>query len=216
MGVETQNEGFTAPGPAALKSSFSAFDYVSNELLTLRLDKMDGIGGMFVMIPLVYATKNVEWTDERILYARIAFGVVQALIVVVLLMVKSKISKAASETKITVPKAAPSPWSQSDETEEMTVEEYDTKEWSNLFYQGTLMQIAIIGFISYKFETVIPLISQVVMGPFRIYGHNLVKAHLLGQDVKRPFPAPKSPFADLLGGAKDEQPGPKKDKKKKE
>ena len=112
MGVETQNEGFTAPGPAALKSSFSAFDYVSNELLTLRLDKMDGIGGMFVMIPLVYATKNVEWTDERILYARIAFGVVQALIVVVLLMVKSKISKAASETKITVPKAAPSPWSQ--------------------------------------------------------------------------------------------------------
>ena len=79
----------------------------------------------------------------------------------------------------------------------------------------TLMQVAIIGVISWKFETVIPLISQVVMGPFRIYGHNLVKAHLLGQDVARPFPQPKSPFADLLGGAQDKD-AKKKEKKKKE
>ena len=78
------------------------------------------------------------------------------------------------------------------------------------------MQIAIIGFISYKFETVIPLISQVVMGPFRIYSHNLVKAHLLGQTLERPFPQPKSPFADLLGGGAKEDPAKKnKDKKKK-
>jgi hypothetical protein len=73
---------------------------------------MEGIGGMMVMIPLVYMTKNVEWTDERILYARIAFGVVQAGILLVLLLVNSKIKKAAVHTKITVPKQAPSPWSQ--------------------------------------------------------------------------------------------------------
>lgn len=65
------------------------------------------------MIPLVYATKNVEWTDERILYARIAFGVVQAAILAVLLVVGSKIKKAANHAKIDVPKAPPSPWSQS-------------------------------------------------------------------------------------------------------
>lgn len=80
----------------------------------------------------------------------------------------------------------------------------------------TLLQIAIIGFISYKFETVIPLISQVVMGPMRIYNHNLVKAHLRGEDVPRPFPQPKSPFADLMGAAKDEKKDDKKDKKKKD
>lgn len=73
---------------------------------------MEGLGGMMVMIPLVYATKNVEWTEERVLYARIAFGVVQALIVAVLLLVGSKIKKAAAHTRITVPKPPPSPWSQ--------------------------------------------------------------------------------------------------------
>ena len=77
------------------------------------------------------------------------------------------------------------------------------------------MQIAIIGFISYKFETVIPLISQVVMGPFRIYGHNLVKAHLLGQQIERPFPQAKSPFADLLGGGAKEEAKKTKEKAKK-
>lgn len=78
------------------------------------------------------------------------------------------------------------------------------------------MQIAIIGFISYKFETVIPLISQVVMGPFRIYNHNLVKAHLRGETIERPFPQPKSPFADLLGGNKEEPKKEKENKKKKD
>lgn len=67
---------------------------------------------MLVMLPIVYGTKNVEWTDERILYARIAFGVVQAGIILVLLLVNSKIKKTAAHNKITVPKAAPSPWSQ--------------------------------------------------------------------------------------------------------
>lgn len=67
---------------------------------------------MLVMIPLVYGTKNIEWTEERILYARIAFGVVQAAIVLVLLLVNSKIKKAAAHNKINVPKAAPSPFSQ--------------------------------------------------------------------------------------------------------
>lgn len=79
-----------------------------------------------------------------------------------------------------------------------------------------MLQIAIIGFISYKFETVIPLISQVAMGPMRIWGHNLVKAHLRGEDVPRPFPQPKSPFADLLNGGKEEKKEEKKDKKKKD
>lgn len=86
--------------------------------------------------------------------------------------------------------------------------------WRDL--KSTLMQIAIIGFISYKFEAIIPLISQVVMAPMKLYGHNLVKAHLLGQTIDRPFPAPKSPFADLMGGASADKDKKKESKKKKD
>lgn len=41
---------------------------------------------------------------------------------------------------------------------------------------------------------------QAATGLLKLYDDNLVKIHLLGETIPRPFKAPDSPFAALLGG----------------
>lgn len=95
------------------------------------------------------------------------------------------------------------------------VYEYDLEQWnSNL--KGSLIQLCILGFIHYKWQAAIPLLSQLILGPTKLYSSELFQSYVLGAKIERPFPAPKSPFGDLMksftGGA--EEPARKEPKAK--
>lgn len=62
--------------------------------------------------------------------------------------------------------------------------------------KSTAMSVVIIGVIHYKWEAVVPLVTQSILGPYKLFGNNLFKSHILKQHVQRPFPAPPG----LLGG----------------
>lgn len=76
----------------------------------------------------------------------------------------------------------------------MTIHDYDMKELSELI-KGSIISILIMVAIHYKWEAVVPLVTQSILGPYRLIGNNLFKSHVIGQDIKRPFPKPPGLFS---------------------
>lgn len=97
----------------------------------------------------------------------------------------------------------------------MTIQEYDNKEIMDMI-KNTAMPILIIGFIHYKWESTVPLATQFVMLPMRLWQSKIFQIYILGRegpDYERPFKQPESPFAALMGGAAPGQPEKKKSTK---
>jgi hypothetical protein len=162
-----------------------------------------GLTKMLVILPAVYAMKQINFEDDtNLLYLRIGFGIVQALILLVNVAIYFKINKANNQKKIKVP-VQPS-WGQQAEgnTEQiMTIKDYDFGEWKkgllqNLFVAGLLI------FLHVKWAVYAPLFIQSVSMPMTIYDTPLFKLHILGRpdegDLQRPFKPPASPFAGLM------------------
>jgi hypothetical protein len=97
-----------------------------------------------------------------------------------------------------------------EEPEEKTsnVYAYDSEQWASLI-KGTLIQLGILGFIHYKWGAAVPLVTQLILGPTKLYSSELFKSYILGQDLPRPFAAPKSPFADMMKAFSGEEEKPK-------
>ena len=102
----------------------------------------------------------------------------------------------------------------------MTVQQYDLEKWHENAKQMAI-QFVISMAIHWKWPTfVLPMLSQCLMGPLKVVGSELFLAHMLGEKIKRPFEAPKSPFGDLWksvsgGGAAEEPREPREPKKPK-
>jgi len=117
-------------------------------------------------------------------------------------------------------------------TKEMTVHEYDMDKWNEML-KGGVMQLLILGVIHYKvwfcilllffsflspfkWAVAVPLLTQFIMGPMKLYGSELFQIYFLGAKIERPFKPPPSPFGDLMKsvtGAEEEKPA-KKEKAK--
>jgi hypothetical protein len=164
---------------------------------------MEGMTQMFVVMPVVYLARSIDWNTENTNYLRIAFGVAHVLIIAALLMLRQRIASSKNNKEIKVPKAAS--WGvPSEEEETMTVSEYDMREWSNLFWKTTVIPTAIMIGIHIKWEVVIPLATQIIMAPMRLYQAKLIQIYFLGAtgpDTERPFKQPESPFQSMLQGA---------------
>jgi len=62
------------------------------------------------------------------------------------------------------------------------------------------MGVLISAFIHYKFEVTVVLVTGFVLGPMRLYKDKLVQYYLLGmrgEEFKRPFAPPPSPFQNI-------------------
>jgi len=151
----------------------------------------------FVAIFLMY---QIDFKDaSNLFFIRIGYGIVQLLTLGVILFIYLKLSKTSSSSetndkkkknnspqpKVTIP--ATSSWfSPSTPEEEMTIEEYDFFEWKK-FLNQTLMSTLITVGIHYKWEIVPPLLMQAVMGISSLMGNPLVKIHILGKTIPRPW-----------------------------
>eukprot|EP01127_Copromyxa_protea_P006126 TRINITY_DN1593_c0_g1_i2.p1 TRINITY_DN1593_c0_g1~~TRINITY_DN1593_c0_g1_i2.p1 ORF type:complete len:192 (-),score=63.36 TRINITY_DN1593_c0_g1_i2:66-641(-) len=156
----------------------------------------------FVILPVVYFTKDLDWTDENLVfYARVAFVAAQLIGLLAYFLVRQKIIAKADDKKVKV-KSVPSMSNPNPDPNEyitMTTQEYDLGKVKEAFQQILMTSLMISG-IHYKWGYGVPLIIQFVTVPLNLYKNDLIKVHFLGQDIARPFPVPQSPFAALLEG----------------
>jgi len=72
---------------------------------------------------------------------------------------------------------------------EQTTKEYDMEKLKEAVKQP-LMGFVILGGVYYKWGSVMPLVMQMLMTPMQLYEAPLTQIHLLGKELKRPFPVP--------------------------
>jgi multisubunit Na+/H+ antiporter MnhC subunit len=133
----------------------------------------------FVGLYLMY---QVDFKDEtNLLMIRISYGIIQSLSVGIILFLYTKISKPFQDStkKISI-------LDDQSKNEEITIQEYDTKEWQK-FLKTTLISIGINLFIHFKFEVVPPLLMQSILGISNLMSNPLVQAHILGNEIERPI-----------------------------
>ncbi|KAF2072738.1 hypothetical protein CYY_005954 [Polysphondylium violaceum] len=163
---------------------------------------------MAVTFGLLFLIQKIDFKNEQnILYAQIAFGVVQALILVIYGVVYQSVSKSNNRSVVRVPKTQPSMFSAPDPdapTDEMTASEYDQSQLKKLFTQS-LFSIGITVFLFFKMGIIQPMVMQSVLGPQNLYKNKLFKIYILGQDETQ-FPRPwveESPFSAFTGAQND-------------
>jgi len=71
----------------------------------------------------------------------------------------------------------------------ISAKEYDGRKLRKEVQQA-VMGFVILGGVYYKWQSLMPLVLQVVMLPVRLSETPLFELHLLGREVARPFPEP--------------------------
>ena len=75
---------------------------------------------------------------------------------------------------------------------EMTVKQYDLEQFSQ-FRTQQLMGSVIMGLVYYKWQSLMPLVLQLLLTPINLYEHQLFQIYVMNQEIQRPFPKP-NPF----------------------
>jgi len=125
-------------------------------------------------------------------HVEVAYVVIQVACLIALLFVRQKITEKADDgKKIKIPEVKQfgqvvTP------AKEQTTKEYDLEQLNQAVKQP-LIGFLIVGGIYYKWESLFPLIMQVLMSPLQLYESPLFQIHLMGKKKSRPFPAP-NPF----------------------
>merc|ERR1711991_130915 len=173
----------------------------------------------FLILPLVFLTRGIDFTEPtKLLMLRVGFGLAQAVILGITFLIQAKINQKkgdeAHQKEIEVPGPKVPFSNEEPPVRKMTVYEYDMEKWNEALKQS-LIQLAILGFFHYKWQAAVPLVTQFVMGPMKLYGSELFQIYIMGAKIERPFPAPKSPWGDMMksftgGGEEEEKPKPKK------
>jgi len=134
---------------------------------------------------------------EVLMYVRIAYVAVQAIVLGLYFYVSAKIKKENNMTilKYVEPSSPMSPDSGGLVT--TTVRDYDLTETTKSMravYMGVGMMAFLHGYMGYTQ----PLFIQALMGLKGLYDSNMIKIHILGYkatgDLKRPFKAPPGMF----------------------
>lgn len=152
-------------------------------------------------------------SPDIIMYARILFGVMQALCIGIYAYIGIRSKKLNDQTTITIKKkpgvfAAATATANGDTnaasgtSEQQTVVDYDLEQIKSQL-KSALIGSAITCFIHYKWEFVPPLILQAVLNPINLFSSPLFMIHVLGKkaegELKRPF-TEENPTAGLFGG----------------
>mmetsp|Transcript_114341 Transcript_114341/g.330323 ORF Transcript_114341/g.330323 Transcript_114341/m.330323 type:complete len:205 (-) Transcript_114341:114-728(-) len=125
-------------------------------------------------------------------FAEIFFGVVQILCCGVMGLIYKKIDAMSDDgTKINIPEVKQMGQVVSPATKQ-TPKEYDMAKIKDQIKQAVMGAVIVCG-IYYKWRYLMPLVLQVVMTPLQLYESPLFQVHLLGREVKRPYPTP-NPF----------------------
>lgn len=151
-----------------------------------------------IAVPLatMFLSSKLDAKDETVIFVvRCVYGGVAALVLLLLLRIRSAIAASADGAK-PVPAAA-----ETDElpavAEATTVQKYDDTAF-RAWAQATLMGLVIPAALHMWMKTPQVLLMSVCMLPMNLYDAPLFKAYILGQALPRPFPKPKNALGDAL------------------
>jgi len=158
-----------------------------------------GFGDLAVMLPLIYAMNQIDFTQEQnILYVRAAFATVTFLTILAWGFVYQRVSSTVNLTKINVP-VGQTGFTPSTETEEITITAYDKDQVFKALKQLGI-GLVVISLIHFQWSIVQPLFMQCVLTPLQLYKNPIFKIYVLGEKgevEKRPF-VEESPFSALM------------------
>jgi len=169
---------------------------------------------------LLYGMRQVDQEDElNIQYMRIYFATCMSITLLVWLYVRSKVLSTPNDTVLSVSEADLKPANplgdalgvKSEDTEKkpMSVTEYDLSKVKEKLNQIAMQTVIVTG-IHYQWQVAMPLVISSTMAVIGLMDDQLIKLYILGtteeqdETLKRPFKAPKSPFADLMASAAPE------------
>lgn len=152
---------------------------------------------------MMLVIRSVDTTDPDVVFKiKLAYAAVFALVVGGVGAVYLKISAAANQTPLTVTRKPPG--SAKEETEVMAIEAYDKQETLTFLTQKVLLPFAIMGFVYYKWEAVVPLLVQCFMMPKQLYELQTFQIFILGRaaqgELARPW-AVANPLPSWLAPA---------------
>eukprot|EP01121_Diplochlamys_sp_Union-15-3_P018295 TRINITY_DN6636_c0_g1_i1.p1 TRINITY_DN6636_c0_g1~~TRINITY_DN6636_c0_g1_i1.p1 ORF type:complete len:207 (-),score=38.24 TRINITY_DN6636_c0_g1_i1:8-628(-) len=174
-----------------------------------------------LVLPAIIIGKAVDFNvGDRKFYVVVTWVVVNVLQVLALLYIWRQIQKKNDHNTITVTQTRSmiSLNARKSNREAMTIKAYDEKEWGTLAL--TVIGGAVVLFYFYwKMDTVVPIFTQLLVGPFRTVRSKLFRLHVLdqhGPDLERPFKSSSGSFSKMLKDMKQEMglsSGPSKRKK---
>ncbi|CAG8481505.1 9990_t:CDS:2 [Diversispora eburnea] len=131
---------------------------------------------------------DLENEERNLLYVRITYGSVQALIIFLCFYIAAKIKEKNDITELSyVEPAKPFPVSKEPpKMIETTIRDYDLDKNKEVLNQ-TFTSLALIMFLHFYLGLNQPLLAQSILPLKNIYQQQIVQIHLLGKEVKRPF-----------------------------
>ncbi|THH31197.1 hypothetical protein EUX98_g2967 [Antrodiella citrinella] len=152
------------------------------------------VSNLVISLVSMQVAKKIPFEDPQVLlYVRIAYVVVQALVLGVYFLVTQKIKSKNDQTVLKYVEPASPMSSDQGQLITITVKDYDLQETSKAV-RSVYMGIAMMGFLHGYMAYTQPLFIQSLMGLKGLYDAKTVAIHLLGKpaegDLKRPFTAP--------------------------
>ncbi|RHZ49127.1 hypothetical protein Glove_529g55 [Diversispora epigaea] len=153
----------------------TAFNLVSNLILVL------------LTIPLAKLL-DLENSKLNLLFVRITYGSVQALIIFLCFYIAAKIKEKNDITELSyVDQSKPFPFpKEPSKKTETTIRDYDLDKNKEVLKQ-TFTSFAFIVFLHFYWGLNQPLIAQSILPIKNIFQQQIVQIHLFGKEVKRPF-----------------------------
>mmetsp|Transcript_54023 Transcript_54023/g.106668 ORF Transcript_54023/g.106668 Transcript_54023/m.106668 type:complete len:206 (+) Transcript_54023:104-721(+) len=144
------------------------------------------------IVPLVVMLGLGKMDLDEMGYRRhteVLFVIMQLLGFGVLAMIHTKIAAMADDgKKIDIPEVKQFGQVVAPATKQ-TPKEYDQTKLKEQAKQA-LMGFLVVGLVYYKWQYLMPLVLQAIMGPVQLYESPLFQVHLMKATVKRPYPAP--------------------------
>ncbi|KAK7031442.1 Pho88 superfamily [Favolaschia claudopus] len=165
------------------------------------------VQSLVISLGVMQVARKIPFDDpDVLLYTRIGYVGVQAVVLAIYYYISMSIKKKNDQTVL---KYVDSPNAMTQEPGQLvttTVRDYDLSEVSKLL-RSVYMGFAMMGFLHLYMKYTQPLFMQAVMGLKGLYDAKPVQVHLLGQkaegDLKRPWKAAPGMFGAAAGPQTD-------------
>lgn len=151
----------------------------------------------WMAIGMLVLVKTLDTTDPTIIRNILTcFFTTHALVALVLIVLRFKITAANDQTPIDVTDPVP-PFGDAKEAKKrrITVVEYDLEQWNEIALKKIGLVVTIMTLVWYQWGHVLPLLFQCIHNPLQVYQSPLTKVVLLGAEAKfdlaRPWPPPE-------------------------
>lgn len=157
---------------------------------------------LVIMFGVMQLTSRMDLEDPEIIgKIRLAYAVAQGSVLAVLAIVFFRIKSKNDRSELKYTEPSPPFSSEPGKKIVTTVQDYDVAQiWTQL--QQTVMGLAIMGFMHYKWGYVQPLVFQCIIPLKTFFSTQLVQVHLFGKEpignLRRPW-AKENPMAGLMG-----------------